>query len=236
MSATTLNSPPSLPGQPDKGDKFWRALLVAALLEASVGFGFVHFMDVVGAKHGPVRPSVMRITMQAPPKPPPPKPVVKKPPPPPPPPPKPVPMPKPLPPPPRPLPRPVPKPVAKPVVRPVVPVVQPPPPPTPAPSAAVQESAEQLYAAQMNAHVQADLTVPAMVQAMNLSGTTYLAVSVAPNGSVLSITVTRSSGAPPIDKAAIAAVRATALPPFSSKMPDHPVTFDLIVNLTTSSD
>ena len=232
MSASITTQAPQ--NSPRPRDRFWRSLLIAAALEASLGFAFVHLALMVGAKHGPVQPSVMQITMQAPPKPPPPKPVVKRPPPPPP---KPVAMPKPLPPP-KPVPRPIPKPMPKRVVKPLTPVqVAPtPPPPTPAPSAAVQESAEQLYASEMNAHVQADLSVPAMVQAMNLSGTTYLAVSVAPSGAVLSITVTRSSGAPPIDKAAIKAVRATPLPAFSGKMPDHPVRFDLIVNLTTNSD
>ena len=68
--------------------------------------------------------------------------------------------------------------------------------------------------------------MPVAVQMMQLSGKTVVAIRVAPDGSVLGVSVARSSGAGPIDRAALATVRATRLPPFGPGMPDHPVTFD----------
>jgi protein TonB len=88
------------------------------------------------------------------------------------------------------------------------------------------------YAALLNARVQARLVVPEAVQMMRLSGATVVAIRVAPDGALLGASVARSSGAAPIDRAALAAVRATSLPPFHGDMPQGPVTFDLTVRIT----
>lgn len=219
------------------GGHFWRALAIAAMIEGVCVFGFVSFSATIGSKHGPVQPSVMKISIQQPPPPPPvPKPQ-------PPPPPKPVAQPLPPPPPPKPVARPQPKPLVRKIVPhtivpPATPTVpQPPPAPAPAqPSADIQATAEQLYAAALNARVQSGLVVPQSVQMMGLSGTTHLAVSVAPSGAVLSVVVTQSSGAPPIDQAAMDAVHAASLPPFAADMPQHAITFNLTVRLSTQQN
>jgi periplasmic protein TonB len=173
-----------------------------------------------------------------PPKPPPPKPLPPKPPP------RPQPAPLPLPPapPPRPvrqprrLPRIRPRPVAKQVRRPHAQLVHAAPTPIqpPSPTPAAIASMVLRYAAIVNARVQAHLTVPGMVQMMHLSGATLVAIRVTPGGRLADVSVARSSGIGAIDRAAIAAVRATPLPPFPDGMPQHPVTFDLTVRLDAS--
>ena len=90
------------------------------------------------------------------------------------------------------------------------------------------------YAAVLNARVQAHLQVPGMVEMMHLSGTTVVAIRVAPDGRLLQVSVARSSGIGAIDRAGLAAVRATGLPPFPAGMPPHPVTFTLTVRLNAS--
>ena len=87
------------------------------------------------------------------------------------------------------------------------------------------------YAAQLNARVQARLVVPEDVQMMHLTGRTVVAIRVAPDGRLVAVSIARSSGVGPIDRAALAAVRATNLPPFLGDMPRHPVTFTLTVRL-----
>jgi protein TonB len=233
--------PPRLPELPARSTPIWRAMLAAAVIEVLLGAAVLRFATP-GARVA-AHPDRIRITMLAPPKPPPPKP---KPPPPPkpkppppkplPPPPKPAPLPPPPPPPPKSPPRPHPPPRPKPRPAPPRPhLSRPPPPPPPpapaAPSAATIASAVVRYAAQLNARVQARLVVPDAVAMLHLSGTTRLAIRVAPNGTVLGIRVIRSSGAGAIDRAALAAVRAASLPRFGHDMPDHPVTFTLAVRL-----
>lgn len=224
-------------------DRFGFALIAALVLEAAATLAFVHFANQAGpvANH---RPRIMKIQMLAPPPkpkplPPPPKPL----PPPPkplPPPPLPVAPPKPQPPPPpRPIPRPTPRPIPrpqpmKPVQHIVKPRPQPPPPPPPAPpavSAAEIESATARYAALVHSLVQADLRVPEMVSMMHLHGVTTVSIEISPSGALLGVSVLRSSGASLIDRAALAAVRGTRFPPFSNKMPHHPVGFTLEVKL-----
>ncbi|OZB39025.1 MAG: hypothetical protein B7X48_10860 [Acidiphilium sp. 34-60-192] len=148
--------------------------------------------------------------------PPPPKPIPKPPPPKPlpPPPPKVVTPPKPPPPPPpKPIPRPKPRPIVhpKPVPHVAAPPPPPPPPPQPQISAAQQADATELYAARVHAAVQDDLHVPEQVAMMHLRGITTLAITIAPSGALLGVSVARSSGAPPIDQAALAAVRALSV-------------------------
>ncbi|HQT87229.1 MAG TPA: energy transducer TonB [Acidiphilium sp.] len=212
--------------------RFGWALASALLVQAVLLLVFLHFANEVGpvlAKHK----SVMKIHVIAPP---PPKPIPKPPPPKPlpPPPPKVVTPPKPPPPPPpKPIPRPKPRPIVhpKPVPHVAAPPPPPPPPPQPQISAAQQADATELYAARVHAAVQDDLHVPEQVAMMHLRGITTLAITIAPSGALLGVSVARSSGAPPIDQAALAAVRATRFPPFTAKMPHHAVTFDLQVKL-----
>jgi len=228
-------------------DRFGFALIAALLLEAAATLAFVQFANRAGpvANH---RPRIMKIQMLAPPPkpkplPPPPKPM----PPPPkplPPPPLPVAPPKPLPPPPpKPVPRPVARPIPRPIPRPrpvkpaphiVQPRPQPPPPAPPAISAAEIENATARYAAIVHSSVQADLQVPEMVTMMHLRGVTTVSIEIAPSGALLGVSVLHSSGAPPIDRAAIASVRTTRFPPFSAKMPHHPIEFTLQVKLRGS--
>jgi protein TonB len=241
MSGASMAGRARLPYQ--EPDRFGFALVAALLVEAAATLAFVHFANQPGpvANH---RPRIMKIQMMAPPPkplPPPPKPM----PPPPkplPPPPLPVAPPKPLPPPPppKPIPRPVPRPIPRPIPHPMKPVPhiavprpQPPPPPPvqPAVSAAEVESATARYAALVHSSVQADLRVPEMVQMMHLRGVTTVSITIAPSGALVGVSVLRSSGAPPIDQAALAAVRATRFPPFSGKMPHHAVSFTLQVKL-----
>ena len=208
--------------------RFGWALVSALVVQAALLLVFLHI-----ANQGPVvvkHRSVMKIHVIAPPpkpipKPPPPKPL--------PPPPKPVTPPKPLPPPPKPIPRPRPKPVVHP--KPIPHVAAPPPPPAPPPqpvvSAAAQADATALYAGQVHEAVQADLKVPETVAMMHLRGVTTVAIVIAPSGALLGVSVLHSSGAPPIDRAAVAAVRATRFPPFTAKMPHRALTFDLKVRI-----
>jgi len=204
------------------------AILVALVVELALGAAVIRFAARPGAVVAP-HPTRVRLTMLAPkpkPKPPAPKP----------PPPKPKPPPPPLPPPPKAPPPPRPKPRPRPRPTPPRPHIARPPPPPPAPvqaapSAAAVASATMRYAAALNARVQAGLVVPEDVRMMQLSGRAVVAIRVAPDGQLLGVSIARSSGIGPIDRAALAAVRATRLPAFIGDMPRHPVTFDLTVRL-----
>ena len=111
--------------------------------------------------------------------------------------------------------------------------VQPPPsPPRPAPiPEAVQENAIEAYASVVHDAVQADLQVPDTVAMMQLSGTTKIALNIAPNGNLLSTTIIESSGIAMIDSAALVTVRATHFPTFSGKMPNYPITIEISVRM-----
>ncbi|MCF3948000.1 MULTISPECIES: energy transducer TonB family protein [Acidiphilium] len=219
-------------------DLFARALGAALIVEILFVIGVVHFANQAGpvADH---QPRIMKIQMMAPqpkprplPKPPKPMPPLPKPLPPPP-----LPMAPPKPPPPTPIPRPLPKPrpIAHPQpVKPIPHVATPkpqPPPQQPVVSAAEQENATERYAALVHQSVQDDLRVPRQVAMMRLHGITTVAIRVAPSGTLLGDSILRSSGFPPIDNAALAAVRATRFPPFSARMSHHPITFTLRVDL-----
>ena len=89
----------------------------------------------------------------------------------------------------------------------------------------------EAYASVVHDAVQADLQVPETVAMMQLSGTTKIALNIAPNGSLLSMTIIQSSGIAMIDKAALATVRATRFPSFSGTMPHHPITIEISVRM-----
>jgi len=245
MSTTSLNVSPMEDGQ-GNGGHFGRALIVGALIEASLIFALVW---VSNQKAPPPPPKPQRIVIHmvqpAPPKPKPkpvpPNPVVQ-------PKPKPVPIPKPVP---KPVPRPVihhvvkptPKPLlaktpapTAPVVPPNPPVVAPtPPPPPPAPSLSAQKTAIAQYAALVRAQVQAKARVPEAVRLMRLSGMAVIAFELKPSGSLVWARIAQSSGVHPIDKAALVAVRGGAYPPFTKNMPKKPTVFDVEVHLSAQS-
>lgn len=216
MSAVTSGSPAWEPR-----DRFGIALAAALVVEAVLAVAVMRFAPQAApvANH---KKDVVKIHMEAPPKPPP-QPML-------PPPPLPVAPPKP---PPKPIPRPKPRPLPRKPVPHVAPPrpSPPPPPPQPAVSAAEIESATARYAGMVHQAVQADLQVPRLVEMMHLRGIATVSIRIAPSGTLLGVSIVRSSGAPPIDRAAIALVRATSFPPFSGDMPHHPLDFVLQVKL-----
>lgn len=214
MSAVTSGGPAWEPR-----DRFGIALAAALVVEAVLAVAVMRFAPQAApvANH---KKDVVKIHMEAPPKPPP-QPML-------PPPPLPVAPPKP---PPKPIPRPKPRPLPRKPVPHVAPPRPPPPPPQPAVSAAEIESATARYAGMVHQAVQADLQVPRLVEMMHLRGIATVSIRIAPSGTLLGVSIVRSSGAPPIDRAAIASVRATSFPPFSGDMPHHPLDFVLQVKL-----
>ena len=218
---------------PKERSHFFPSLLAAMVIELLVVLAGVYIAHRPQPVLQPPRVTFIHVVTAPKPVPPPPKPV--------PPPPKPVPPPpKPVPPPPRPMPRPLPKVQPKPVVRHAIakpkPIAQQaPPPPSPPRQVpipeAVKENAMEVYAGVVHDAVQTNLQVPDTVAMMHLSGVTKIALSVAPNGNLLSATVIKSSGISLIDKAALATVRATHFPPFSGKMPKHPITIEISVSM-----
>ena len=237
MNASTLSSPVQSPKF--KKDHFGRALMIGAVIEALMIGGLIYsnLSQPVTVKP---KPKIMAIHMMkpAPPKPkpvpPPPKPVVH---------PKPVPKPVPRPPIPRPIPHPVvhhplpPQPLLAKKAVPQAPVYTPPvtppaPPPPPAPSPAARQSAIDTYAAMLRTRVQTNARVPDSVRMMHVSGTATISFRLTPSGHLLSAQVARSSGIGAIDRAALKAVEDTSFPPFIRKMPQHPMTFDVLVHLS----
>ena len=238
MNASTLASPVQSPQF--KKDHFGRALVIGAVIEALMigGLIYSHLSQPVTVKP---KPKIMAIHMikPAPPKPkpvpPPPKPVVH---------PKPIPKPVPRPIPiPRPIPHPVvhhplpPKPLLAKTPAPQAPVYTPPvtppaPPPPPAPSPAARQAAIDTYAAMLRARVQANARVPDSVRMMHIGGTTVISFRLTPAGHLLSAQVAQSSGIGAINRAALKTVEDTSFPPFTKKMPKHPMTFDVSVHLS----
>ena len=238
MNTATLSS---LVQPPKFGkDHFGRALMIGAVIEALMigGLVYSHLSQPVTVKP---KPKIIAIHMikPAPPKP---KPV--------PPPPKPVVHPKPIP---KPVPRPIPipRPIPHPVVRhplpskpllaktpaPQAPVYTPPvtppvPPPPPAPSPAARQSAIDTYAAMLRARVQANARVPDSVRMMHVRGTAVISFRLTPSGHLISAQVAQSSGIGAINRAALKTVEDTRFPPFTKKMPKHPMTFDVSVHLS----
>ncbi|WP_461263078.1 energy transducer TonB family protein [Acidithiobacillus sp.] len=56
-----------------------------------------------------------------------------------------------------------------------------------------------------------------------------------PSGHLLSAQVAQSSGIGAINRAALKTVEDTSFPPFTKKMPKHPMTFDVSVHLSAHS-
>lgn len=224
--------------------RFGLALLAAAVLELAA----IALIARMPRPAPPAPPAAARMVVHAatlaPPTPPAPPPPAPKPPPLKPPPSLPTPV----------FPAPPPAPIPLPIIRPLppgprgAPHIRPhqqvPPPPTtaaltpapptpPAPvNAAIQATETQLYAARLRAEVQQNLTVPDMVRMMAIDGTSRVSITVAPDGHLVAASLAASSGTASIDRAALASVRASSFPPFTPKMPPHPLTFVLDVHLS----
>ncbi len=106
------------------------------------------------------------------------------------------------------------------------------PPPPSAPASAGQNlTALQHYAADLRSRVQNNLHVTAAISALNLSGDTTVAITIAPDGHQENVVINKSSGISLIDKLALATVRATSFAPFEAEMPKNTLTFLLKVHV-----
>jgi protein TonB len=152
--------------------------------------------------------------------------------------------------PPRPLPPPPPAPhhnVARHVIRHIVhtppPPPQPaPPPPTPLPPAPVtaappispiaEQTALSRYVGEVRGIVEANLIVPQQLIDGGLESDCVLAFTLAPDGTILSVTIVTPSGFNSVNEAAIDALRSSHLPPFLPGMPpgDHRFTMPIHVS------
>ena len=112
--------------------------------------------------------------------------------------------------------------------RPPTPVPQPPAPentapptPKPAPPAppAPRTDGIPIYGAQVHDIIQANQNVPPALATLGVSGTAYVRIIVAPNGSVIAASIARSSGNPLIDQTALDHARQAHLNPFNADMP-----------------
>lgn len=137
---------------------------------------------------------------------------------------------------PRPLPRPPKRqpaspPLPIPASAPVVPTL-PAPVAAPAPVApAMQARAVDRYAARIRTIIQTNIRLPDIVRALHLAGRANVVFRLRPDGSVLWARLARSSGAAPIDAAAVAEVHVLEYPPFTRRMPKHPLTFTVVVHM-----
>ncbi len=107
-------------------------------------------------------------------------------------------------------------------------VTNPPPPTAPA----EQTSGIPGYRAALHDEIQNNVEVPPAIQQLGLSGTTYVAFTITPQGALANARVSRSSGNPLIDQAALAAVRHTSYHAFTVNMPTRPLPFDVPIEIT----
>jgi periplasmic protein TonB len=129
------------------------------------------------------------------------------------------------------------KPVAHPVVThqppPPVPVTHP-APPQPAP--AVQTSGIQAYMQAMHAVIEQNQNVPPALAQLGISGTAIVAVTLAPNGRVISVRLLKSGGNALIDQTALAHASGADYTAFTGNMPSTPITIDVPVTIEPQSD
>lgn len=109
------------------------------------------------------------------------------------------------------------------------------PPPAPQASGTSKASLLARYIAELHAAIQSGLQVPGMVRAMRLSGIATVVFELTPAGHLLWARLSRSSGVPMIDQAALAKVKATEYPPFPAKLPQRDTTFKIKVRLQTNT-
>jgi protein TonB len=143
--------------------------------------------------------------------------------------------PKPLPPPPLPRIQPPPAPVA--AARPAMPVTPPPPAPPPQPkapkpdSAAVKASFESL----LREAIQDAVQYPEAARLMHLEGRVLVSFHYL-DGQVSQLRVVTSSGMPPLDQAALRAVRAAPYPETPAALAGHPMDFTIWVRFKLSDN
>ncbi len=117
---------------------------------------------------------------------------------------------------------------------------QPPPPQVqaprvtnPPPPAPVQAGTDlRAYGRELHDEIQSAIEVPAAIQQLSLSGTAVVTCVVSPDGRLVSFRVSRSSGNPLIDQAALAGVRQHHFRPFVGQ----PATFVIPIEITGSGE
>jgi TonB family protein len=234
-------------------DKFGPALLFVAAIEIAAIFLFTFKLP---EQTTPVQPSVIKLQIIAP------APTPKAPTPPPKPPPVPTPktptpppLPKAVQPPPLPIPPPRqpnhptvrshPRPVIHSQPRPPAPATPPPPTPVlpqapvsaaPPPTPEQQQSAIARYTGLVRSIVLSHLVVPQQMIDNGFEGTCTLHFTLAPDGTLESVSIETASGFEQANEAAITALRASHMPAFLSGMPKHAQDFTLPVTVSGNDD
>ncbi len=230
MSAASLGA---LPVGAEDERRWPLATLLALLLEIAL-FGAAAWM--IGHAHAPQPLAPVQIVLEAPrPAPKPLAPPVVKPKPP-----------KPMPPKPRarphPLPRPLPTPVQPRIVTPPAPTPQtrpampvaPPPPPPPKPAKPDPEAVKFSFEAALREAIQATVHFPEAARLMHVQGRTLVRFTFR-DGHVSAIRIVTSSGVPPLDQAAIAAVRNAPCPPTPAALAGRALSFEIWVRFHLDS-
>ncbi len=136
--------------------------------------------------------------------------------------------------------QPAPTPVApKPPPVPPPPLPKPPPvpvPPTPIAPPVINESAMSHYIGQVRGIVLSNLQVPEQLIQAGLEGDCVLQFTLAPDGSILSVSVITPSGLRAVNEAALNALRSSHFPAFLPGMPTGPHTFILPVHESGQDD
>ena len=143
---------------------------------------------------------------------------------------------------PRPLPRPLPTPVQPRIVTPPAPTPQtrpampvaPPPPPPPKPAKPDPEAVKFSFEAALREAIQATVHFPEAARLMHLQGRTLVRFTFR-DGHVSAIRIVTSSGVPPLDQAAIAAVRNAPCPPTPAALAGRALSFEIWVRFHLDS-
>jgi protein TonB len=131
--------------------------------------------------------------------------------------------------------------IFKPVPHPIINHAPPPPTPLPVSKApqpvappAPPTSGIPIYGSQIHDIIQANQSVPPALAQLGVSGTAIIEITVAPDGSVISARVYKSSGIPLIDQTALDHARQAQLHAFNNQMPSAPQTFIVPVEIDAS--
>lgn len=112
------------------------------------------------------------------------------------------------------------------------PAIPTPPAQPPPANPAARVRALDLYAVLVRTRVQANLRVPQTIRLMRLSGRTEVAFELQPDGLLIWARIERSSGIGTIDRAALHTVKTTEYPPFTKNMAKLATTFDIEVHIS----
>lgn len=107
-------------------------------------------------------------------------------------------------------------------------------PKTPAPITVADAGLMDKYVALVRAVVQSNLQIPPQLLALQESGACTLKFTLAPDGQVLSVEITRSSGINLVDQTALNALKRSNLPSFLAGMPQAAHSFSIIVSVSTN--